>query len=115
MTEQSNIVTPWSSVGWLTYRRTYTRTQEDGTLEDWPDTVSRVVDASKNLPVPLNEDDAEYLRETMLKLKGTVAGRFLWQMGTETVNRLGLSSLMNCAFTVVDNLDAFTWTFDNLN
>lgn len=111
---KEDIVTPWSSVGWLTYRRTYARTQEDGTLEDWPDTVNRVVDASKNLPVPLNEEDAEYLRDTMLKLKGTVAGRFLWQMGTKTVERLGLASLMNCAFTVVDNLEAFTWTFDNL-
>lgn len=110
----TTIETPWSSIGWLTYRRTYARVMEDGRLEDWPDTVNRVVEASKNLPIPLNEEDSEYLREIMLKLKGTVAGRFLWQMGTETVNRLGLLSLMNCAFTVVDSWRAFTWAFDGL-
>ncbi len=37
----------------------------------------------------------------LLDLKGTVAGRFLWQLGTSTVDRLGLASLQNCAFTVV--------------
>jgi hypothetical protein len=50
----------------------------------------------------------------MLTLKGTVAGRFLWQLGTETVNRLGLASLQNCAFVTVDKPEAFTWAFDLL-
>ncbi len=87
---------------------------EDGRFEDWPDTVDRCVQAAKNLPIPLNEEDAEYLRDTMLSLRGTVGGRFLWQLGTSTVDRLGLLSLMNCAFTLVDNWRAFTWAFDAL-
>jgi adenosylcobalamin-dependent ribonucleoside-triphosphate reductase len=50
-----------------------------------------------------------------LELKGTVAGRFLWQMGTETVDRLGLASLQNCAFTVIDQpVRPFTWAMDLL-
>ena len=31
-----------------------------------------------------------------LQLKGSVAGRFMWQLGTKTVNQLGLFSLQNC-------------------
>ena len=51
----------------------------------------------------------------MLSLKGTVAGRFLWQLGTKTVDRLGLPSLQNCAFTVVDEpIRPFTWAFEML-
>lgn len=48
-------------------------------------------------------------------LKGSVAGRFLWQLGTSTVDRLGLLSLQNCAFTTVnDPIRPFTWTMDCL-
>ena len=51
----------------------------------------------------------------MMGLKGTVAGRFLWQLGTKTVDRLGLPSLQNCAFTVVDEpVRPFTWAFEML-
>jgi adenosylcobalamin-dependent ribonucleoside-triphosphate reductase len=51
----------------------------------------------------------------MLSLKGTVAGRFLWQLGTKTIDRLGLPSLQNCAFTVVDKpIRPFTWAFEML-
>jgi ribonucleoside-triphosphate reductase len=44
-----------------------------------------------------------------------VAGRFLWQLGTETVDRLGLLSLQNCAFTTIDEpVRPFTWAMDAL-
>lgn len=51
----------------------------------------------------------------MMQLKGTVAGRFLWQLGTDTVDRLGLSSLQNCAFvSISDPVRPFTWAMDKL-
>jgi len=51
----------------------------------------------------------------MLDLKGTVAGRFLWQLGTKTVDKLGLPSLQNCSFVVVDEpIRPFTWAFEML-
>jgi ribonucleotide reductase alpha subunit len=50
-----------------------------------------------------------------MELKGTVAGRFLWQMGTGTVDKLGLASLQNCAFTVINEpVRPFTWAMDML-
>ena len=59
--------------------------------------------------------EKERLRKYLAELKGSVAGRFLWQLGTETVDRLGLFSLQNCAFVSIDEpIRPFTWTFDAL-
>jgi ribonucleoside-triphosphate reductase (thioredoxin) len=106
---------PWGEVGYVTFKRTYARQLGKGT-EEFPDTVNRVVNAAnKQLKCNFNEEEKSRLAEIMLTLKGTVAGRFLWQLGTETVDRLGLPSLQNCAFVVVDEpIRPFTWAFEML-
>lgn len=115
-----NINTPWSSVGYLTMKRTYARrldeTNPESPTEDWQDVINRVVaSANTQLGVGLTEDEKERLSGYMMALKGTVAGRFLWQMGTKTVDTLGLASLQNCAFTVIDHpVRPFTWAMDML-
>lgn len=112
--------TPWSTVGYLTYKRTYSRRLIDndvnGPTEEWSDTVNRVVAAANDqLGCGFTEEEQHRLRYYMTKLKGTVAGRFLWQLGTPTIERLGLPSLQNCAFVAVDNpVRPFTWAMDML-
>lgn len=119
-TTNTEVKTPWSSIGYITYKRTYARrldeTNPDSPTEEFTDTVDRVVNsANDQLGVGFNKEEQERFRNYLLQLKGTVAGRFLWQMGTDTVNRLGLSSLQNCAFTVVDKpVEPFTWAMDLL-
>ncbi len=108
------VETPWSSVGYLTFRRTYSRQMPNGEFEEYEDTCRRVVEAARKLPVPLSEEDSEYLYTVQKSLKGSVAGRFLWQLGAPTVDRLGLFSLMNCSACVVDNPKAFIWAADAL-
>ena len=50
-----------------------------------------------------------------MSLKCSVAGRFLWQLGTKTVDSLGLMSLQNCAFTLINQpIRPFTWAMDAL-
>ena len=112
---QSN-ETPWSSVGYLTYKRTYARKINETQTEEFTDTIDRVVKATKDqLNCGFTVDEEQRLRKYLLELKGSVAGRFLWQLGTDTVDSLGLASLQNCAFTVVDNpVRPFTWAFDML-
>lgn len=118
MAEQIN--TPWSSVGYLTYKRTYSRRLNEldanSATEEFPDTIERVVQAAQTqLKCNFTEAESERLRNYLLSLKGTVAGRFLWQLGTPTVDRLGLSSLQNCAFTVIDKpVEPFIWAMDLL-
>lgn len=110
--------TPWSSVGYVTYKRTYSRTKdaETGETEEWQDTISRVLDATDTqLNVGFTPAEKRKLRRYMTELKGTVAGRFLWQLGTTTVDRLGLLSLQNCAAVCIDEpVRPFVWCFDAL-
>lgn len=111
------IKTPWSTVGYLTYKRTYSRPIEgEARTEEFPETAERVINATDTqLNVNFTDDEKERLRGYLLSLKGSVAGRFWWQLGTKTVDNLGLASLQNCAFTVVDNpIRPFTWCMDML-
>src|SRR3954469_10235638 len=116
----SRLATPWSSVGYLTYKRTYARrldeTSTRSVTEEWPDTVHRVLRAcDTQLGVGFTDDEKERLENHLLELRGTVAGRFLWQLGTSTVEKLGLASLQNCACVCVDEpIRPFTWTMDML-
>jgi ribonucleotide reductase alpha subunit len=112
--------TPFSTVGYITYKRTYARRLNEADpkskTEEFTDTVERVIKAANDqLGCNFNADEQERLRKYLMELKGTVAGRFLWQMGTDTVGRLGLASLQNCAFTVIDQpVRPFTWAMDLL-
>ena len=112
--------TPFSTVGYITYKRTYARRLDEADItsktEEFPQTVERVVQAANDqLGCNFTEAEQERLRKYLSELKGTVAGRFLWQLGTDTVNKLGLASLQNCAFTVIDEpVRPFTWAMDLL-
>jgi len=107
---------PWGEVGYPVFKRTYSRPLPDGRTEEWSDTVERVIDACRTqLHCGFTTFEEGQVRDMMMQLKGTVAGRFLWQLGTETVDRLGLPSLQNCAFVVVDDpIRPFTWAFEML-
>lgn len=112
--------TPWGEIGYITYKRTYARRLKEGDInsptEEFEDTVDRVITAcDKQLKIGFNKKEEKRLKEIMMGLKGIVAGRFLWQLGTKTVKELGLLSLQNCAFTVVDDpIRPFTWCMDAL-
>jgi adenosylcobalamin-dependent ribonucleoside-triphosphate reductase len=113
-------VTPWGEIGYITYKRTYARRlkeddPESETEEFWQ-TIKRELDASdKQLKVGFTDDEKLRYAETRLGLKWSVAGRFMWQLGTKTVDRLGLPSLQNCAGVVVDEpIRPFTWAFEML-
>lgn len=110
------IITPWGPLGYITFKRTYARRLIDlMTTEEFKDSVERILNACKNqLHIPFSDQELEELRTILLSLKGSVAGRFWWQLGTNTVNKLGLLSLQNCAFTTVDSPRAFTWAMDAL-
>ena len=114
------IQNPWSSVGYLTYKRTYSRrlneTDINSPTEEFTDTIKRVVNATNDqLGCNFTAEEQARLTKHFLELKGSVAGRFLWQLGTNTVDKLGLASLQNCAFTVVDKpVEPFTWAMDLL-
>jgi len=66
------IETPWSTVGYLTYKRTYARKltdngDENAPTEEFPDTVDRVIGACRDqLRVGFTEDEEDRLRVYLL-------------------------------------------------
>lgn len=113
-----DIKTPWGPVGYIAYKRTYARKLNlEGTeTEEFHDTVERILKAcDEQLNVGFTSEQEREFGEYLMGLKCAVAGRFMWQLGTETVDRLGLASLQNCAAVVVNEpVRPFTWTMDML-
>ena len=111
---------PWGPVGYITYKRTYARRLDELSIssktEELPDTVERELLGIENqLNLHLTVAEKQFYRFMRLNLKGSVAGRFMWQLGTKTVESLGLLSLQNCAHVVVDKpVRPFTWAMDAL-
>ena len=106
----------WGELGLLTFTRTYSRTKENGKKETFSDAVERELYGIENqLKLVFDDEEKEFYRSMRHNMKGSVAGRFMWQLGTSTVDKLGLSSLQNCAFVVIDSpIRPFTWTMDML-
>src|SRR3974377_1730102 len=102
-----NMIPPWGPVGYITYKRTYARPLDENKpneTEEYIDTINRVIKACKTqLKVGFSPEEEQKLLQYMLQLKGTVAGRFLWQLGTKTVSKLGLMSLQNCGIVCIDH------------
>lgn len=113
--KNTKVTTPWSEIGYVTYKRTYSRVKEQG-QEEFDETIDRILNACQNqLHVNFRPEEYEMARRYFLQLKCSVAGRFLWQLGTQTVDKHGLASLQNCAFVSIDNaIECFTWTFEML-
>lgn len=114
MTEQRPVA--FGDLGFITFARTYARPLKDGTKETFSDTVERELRGiTKQLKLELNDSEQEFYREMRHNMWGSVAGRFMWQLGTKTVDKLGLPSLQNCAFVVIDDpIRPFTWAMDML-
>jgi hypothetical protein len=112
--------TPFGEVGYITLKRTYARrlngNDQSSETEEFPDIVRRVIKACRTqLKVGFTPEEEQVFADQLLGLKGSVAGRFWWQLGTKTVSKLGLPSLQNCAFTTVDEpIRPFTWAMDML-
>jgi ribonucleoside-triphosphate reductase len=111
---------PWGEIGYITFKRTYARRlKEDdpnSKTEEFWQVIQRELEASdKQLKVGFTEEEKKKYVDYRMKLKFSTAGRFMWQLGTKTVDKLGLPSLQNCAFVVVNNpIRPFTWAFDML-
>lgn len=84
----------WSNLANIVYRRTYAR-RDSGVLENWEDTVDRVVEGNiKGHNVP--ESEVKDLIRLMKERKAIPAGRGLWFSGSPSHAKLGGAALNNC-------------------
>lgn len=107
----------WGTIGYVTYKRTYSRAKNDGTTEEYWETVRRVVEGCYTiqkthchfLDLPWNDEKAQRSAQRMFdkiwKFKFLPPGRGLWIMGTEHVYKHGSMALNNCGFVSTKNLD----------
>ena len=104
----------FNGLGYIVYKRTYSRVKEDGTLEEWYETVARCINGAQKIGAEYTKKEAERLFDLVFNLKCNFAGRGLWQLGTSTVDRFGGNSLLNCWFTAIKKPDDFCFIFENL-
>jgi len=116
-----DIITPWGMLGYITFKRTYARrlneaNEDDETTEEFRDTIIRILDGCQSqLHVNFTNSELKQAYKYLMSLKCSVAGRFLWQLGTTNVSKLGIMSLQNCAFVKIDEpIKPFLWIFDVL-
>jgi ribonucleoside-triphosphate reductase (thioredoxin) len=109
----------WSNLAKVVYKRTYAR-NDTGKLENWNDTVERVITGNLRLGYDLGvkslelEQESSDLRNFMLNRKAMPAGRGLWFSGAPAHYRLGGAALNNCWFTTADDWENFVMAQDLL-
>lgn len=111
------------------YMRTYSRLKEDGSQEEWADTVIRVVEGvmsirkdwyirvlGKRWDTTRWNALADELALAIYDMKILPPGRGLWAMGTEYVFDRGSAALNNCGSIEVDGSlsTAARWLMDSL-
>lgn len=107
----------FNGLGLLTYYRTYSRLKDDGTNEQWFETVRRVVEGCYSLQKEyiLNNDlgwndnkaqeSAQEMYDRMFKMKFLPPGRMLWALGTPIIHEKKVGqALFNCAFVSTDQM-----------
>jgi len=101
----------FNGLGEFVYLRTYARVKDDGKLENWAETVYRVVNGTYTMQKNhILEHDMEWdeqraqesareMYELIFTFKFTPPGRGLWTMGTDITEKKGIyAALNNCAF-----------------
>jgi adenosylcobalamin-dependent ribonucleoside-triphosphate reductase len=114
------VITPWGEIGYITFIRTYSRKLKENNInsktEELEDVIIRELNAcEKQLGLNFTEEEKKFFFKSRMELKWSTAGRFMWQLGTKTVDKLGLPSLQNCSSVVVNSpIRPFTWAAEML-
>jgi ribonucleoside-triphosphate reductase len=104
-----------NGVGYLTYKRTYAREVpgEDRT-EDWHETIARCINGAQAIGADYTKEEAQRLFDYMFNLKGSFAGRCLWQLGTPMIEKYGGPSLLNCWYVDINSIRSFEFVMHHL-
>ncbi len=121
----------FGTLSYITYKRTYARTLEDGTQEEFWQTLRRVVEGCfavqkqhcDKFKLPWDnrraQKSAQIMFEKMWNFKFLPPGRGLWLMGTDAIESKGSGGLNNCGMVGTFDIDIdfaspFCWAMDFL-
>lgn len=110
---------PWGygDLSYIVFKRTYARLKDDGTTEEWWETVRRVVEGCYSAQLwhcernrlPFSALKAQYSAQKMYDLifwmKFLPPGRGLEHMGSRAVEEKGSAILCNCGFVSTIDID----------
>lgn len=117
-------------LGEFVYSRTYSRIKDDGSNEQWYETIARVVEGTFSLKKEWFLESgiywdqqreskyAEKMYDLMFNVKFLPGGRGLWSMGTKITETKHLyAALNNCAFVSTEDIETslsepFTFLMD---
>jgi ribonucleotide reductase alpha subunit len=121
LSKYKNIQPTWgyNGLGYIVYKRTYARPilnekNEIVRFESWWETVRRCIEGAQDIGAQYTKKEAERLFDLVFNLKCNFGGRMLWQLGTETIKKWGLASLLNCWFVSMREPDDFCFLFEHL-
>lgn len=120
----------FNGLGWVIYKRTYARPLDNGDIEEWFQSIRRVVEGvfgflkyqyklrGVHWPEKKMQALAERMYHKMFYMKLLPSGRNLWAMGTQYVFERGAAALNNCSFVSTSNIAnnfsrPFTFLMDN--
>lgn len=94
-----------SNLAKIVYKRTYAREMLNGQMENWKDTVARVIKGNTHIGLSteygsklLYDGELEHLEHLLLNRKAGPAGRGWWFSGTDAHMGLGGIALNNCYY-----------------
>jgi len=114
--EYKNRTPPFGPVGYVTYKRTYSRKlPHDNHTEEWYQTVERCCNGILQIGGQFTQGEIEQLYDYVFNLRCCFSGRALWQLGTSTIHKIGADSLQNCWAVAVDHpIEPFCFAFNEL-
>ena len=122
----------WGPLGYIVYKRTYSRDLPDGTTEEWWQTIKRVVKGTfytlqshcESIGIKFDHhkanEQSKIMYDKIFNFKFLPPGRGLWMMGTDYLHeRKNGAGLNNCAFVSTEDIDEnfstpFVFTMDML-
>jgi ribonucleoside-triphosphate reductase (thioredoxin) len=104
----------FNGLGYIIYKRTYSRTLENKKQEEWPETIQRCINGAQKIGAQYTKEEAKKLFDYIFSLKCNFGGRSLWQLGTSHVDRFGANSLISCFYISITKLEDFCFIFENL-
>jgi ribonucleoside-diphosphate reductase alpha chain len=117
----------FGGLGAVVYYRTYSRLKEDGSQEQWADTVIRVIEGVMSIRKDwylkhyIEWDETKWqkiandMADAMFHFRFLPPGRGIWAMGTPYVYERGAMALQNCGYTEINLLSRDTsWAMDAL-
>lgn len=104
----------FNGLGYIVYKRTYSRQRQDNNFEEWEETIQRCINGAQKIGADYTKEESERLFDYIFNLKCNFAGRSLWQLGTPHIERFGGNSLINCFYFSITKLEDFCSIFENL-